>query len=392
MLAIKSNSHTFQKSGMAKLIVSIFLVFGSICNLASAGEIAIGEKDQYGDYSIYISGPIEEGDSEKFYEIAKSVSSANVFLNSPGGLVEEGLSIAAETAIRGYNTWVVGNARCASMCSIIWMAGRQRFMGEDTVIKVHAAYETGAFDGGLSSRVSGSANANIGAFLNEVGAPFRTITYFTGARPEENLDPITPEYALWLNIDTHVVMNDGSIVSPMYRQTPRRITQQVVNYIAMANNCTDFLDISSEGYLQAAEKVMKAGHNRFDGEIFAGLIVEYLDITKEKIQDLGYPMWCLNAEKTLRVEGLDTYISGPSYNCSKAGTKTEFAVCSDPDLWAMDRVLSHIYSLYRQHTKTDVSRIFLQDQRDWLVRRDRCGSAMGCLKSLYRSRLQELGT
>ena len=179
MLAVKSHSYTYQKSGMAKLLAVICLVCGVIGNPGSAGSITMGGKDQYEYYTIYVSGPIEEGDGTKFYELAELAPSANVFLDSPGGLVGEGLSIAAETAIRGYNTWVVDNAQCASMCAIVWMAGTHRFMGEDTVIKVHAAYEAGAFEGGASSRVSGSANANIGAFLNEVGTPLKTISYFT---------------------------------------------------------------------------------------------------------------------------------------------------------------------------------------------------------------------
>lgn len=376
---------------MWRAFFAVLLVCELMLNPASAAKISNGGKDRYGNYSIYITGPIKEGDGRKFYELSKSFSSANVYLNSPGGLVEEGLSIAAETALRGYNTWVVNDASCASMCSIIWMAGRHRFMGEDTIIEVHAAYETGAFDGGLSSRVSGRANARIGAFLNEVGTPQKTISYFTAARPEDALNPITAEHALWLNIDTNVVRGDGSVVSSLSRKTPRRLTEQATNYISIAGKCTELLDISSERYLDAGAKVLKAGHKRFDGEVFVDLVVEYSSVAKAAMRDFGYPMWCLNAEKSLRAEGFETFIYGPSYNCSKSTTSTEFAVCSDPDLWAMDRVMSHIYSIYRNHTKPKVSRTFLQDQRDWLARRDRCGSGVDCLKRQYINRLRDFG-
>ena len=133
-------NHQLKEKGMAKLISTILLVCGLMLNPASAAEITNGGKDRYGNYRIYITGPIKEGDGRKFYELSKSVSSANVFLNSPGGLVDEGLSIAAETALRGYNTWVIDNSSCASMCSIIWMAGRDRFMGEDTVLDDYSRY------------------------------------------------------------------------------------------------------------------------------------------------------------------------------------------------------------------------------------------------------------
>jgi uncharacterized protein YecT (DUF1311 family) len=356
-----------------------------------AAEITLGSKDPWGNYSIYLTGPIEAGDYDRFYDLAELAPSANVHLNSPGGLVGEGLSIAAEVAIRGYSTWVNNDASCASMCSIIWMSGYHRFMVEDTVIRVHAAYEAGEFKGGYSTRVSGSANAKIGAFLNEIGTPYETISYFTSARPEDDLNPITPSHALWLGIDTHVVKRDGSVISPWERPTARRAVDQVTTLIGVAVSCAKFLDVSPADYRAHSERILSDANKRYGAEILVNLLAEYKAIMKDDMSHKGYPVWCLAAEYDLRAQGFNTGVYGPSYNCAKAETKTELAICADVDLWAMDRVMSYVYSLYRTHTNPTVSKTFLRAQRDWLVRRDMCGGSSTCLKTQYGNRLRELG-
>lgn len=373
------------------MMLATAAAFAFFAGSVTAAEITLGGKDRWGNYSVYLTGPIEAGDYDKFYHLAELVPSANVHLKSPGGLVGEGLSIAAEVAIRGYNTWVDNDAYCASMCSIIWMSGYNRFMGEDTVIEVHAAYEIGEFKGGSSTRVSGSANAKIGAFLSEIGTPYDTISYFTAARPEEELYDITPSIALLLDIDTHVVKRDGSIVSPLERPTPRRIVNQVATLAGMASSCAKFLDISYADYRARAKGILSDGNKWYGSEKINELLYEYKNILKAEMSQQGYPVWCLEAESNLREQGFNTGISGPSYNCVKAETETEFAICADVDLWAMDRVMNHVYSLYRTHTDLTVSKVFLNDQRDWLVRRDKCGGSFECLKTQYWNRLRELG-
>ncbi|MEW9920483.1 hypothetical protein AB2B41_12780 [Marimonas sp. MJW-29] len=340
---------------------------------------------------IMITGPIMKGDGDAFYAIARETPKAFVLLTSPGGLVEEGIWIAAEIAARGYHTWVLPGAGCHSICAVMWVSGARRYMDKDSNISVHAAYEMAIMaDGSAKYSVSGSANAKIGAFLNELELSFKAIEYFTRAAPGEPLKPITPDIALWLDIDAHIV--DGEeIARPKDRPTPRKITDRVVQYSGMAAYCTDVFGVSEEFFRSQARAVLSAGHEVYGGEVFAGLLGEYSDAAKDEIADIGFARWCLDVEKRLRSQSMDTGINGPSFNCAKAETPTEFAICRSEDMWALDRAMNWIFFIYRRNTKSSVSREFLRQQRDWLSRRDECSDNSDCLIRKYQSRLIEFG-
>lgn len=55
---------------------------------------------------IFIRGPIEQGDSAKFFVLSEQYRRASIILESSGGLVNEALSIGSEIAIRGFTTYV----------------------------------------------------------------------------------------------------------------------------------------------------------------------------------------------------------------------------------------------------------------------------------------------
>lgn len=263
--------------------------------------------------------------------------------------------------------------------------------GQNASISVHAAYSmVDQDDGSVENPVSGSANAKIGAFLNEIGLSIKTIEYFTRARPEEPLKPVTPDIALWLDIDAHIVVG-RRITRPEDRPTQRRITDQVVKYAGMANRCTEVLDVSELFYRNRAEERLAFGHDIYGGEVFAGLLGEFVDVTKAEIAEIGFVRWCLSAEKNLRLQSLDTGIRGPSFNCSKATTTTEVAICSSEEMWALDRAMSWLFFFYRKNTNSRVSREFLTAQRDWLRRRDECSNNSHCLITKYQNRLAEFG-
>jgi len=148
--------------GLVKLVTLFFITH------AQAADIKAFPGDNGYQY-IMITGPIEEGDGDAFYAIARETPKAFVLLMSPGGLVEDGLWIAAEIALRQYDTWVLPGEGCHSICAIMWVSGSRRYMDKDARISVHAAYQmVGQVDGSYDYSVSGSANAKIGAFLNEL--------------------------------------------------------------------------------------------------------------------------------------------------------------------------------------------------------------------------------
>jgi len=374
----------------AFLFTLSLLTFGHLRTLSAAEiELAPGLTDD--QKAITIRGPIEAGDDDRFFDLAEQAPRAIVFLESPGGLVTTGLSIGAKIAIRGYTTLVLDGTGCHSICAIIWVAGERRYMSPAAKISVHAAYRmrNDASGAPLTSE-SGVANAQIGAFLNELGLSYEAIRYFTFAGPSEDLLEITPDIAQALSIDVSIQRPDG-VTPASARPTPRRITRQASQYAGLVTHCASLLGLD-EGFLKEQSRlVLRHGHELFGPDTFVPLLGEFVSRTKADLNRQGAVRWCLSAERDLRHDGLTTGIDGPSYNCAKASTRTEFAICASPDLWVLDRAIASIYGYFRSNSSAHRAQDFLASQRSWLARRNRCSDDQGCIAQRYTSRMMEFG-
>lgn len=373
------------------LILGVWGVSFLSVKASYAAEIEVLDGLSTGQKMIMIRGPIEPGDDSTFYRLAQQADRASVFLESPGGHVDTGISIGAEIAIRGFTTLVLDGDGCHSICAVIWVSGVRRYMSPNANISVHAAYRlVNNKDGSVTVPESGVANAKIGAFLNEIGLAAQAIQYFTVARPDEPLLPITPAIAQILDIDVHI--QDGfEVTTAAQRPTPRRIIRQVSEYAGLSGNCQMLFGVTSDFWQAQARRVLQQGHDLFGKEVFAPLLGEYTSSSKADLENQGFVRWCLMAEANLRSDGLPTGLNGPSYNCAKAATPTEYAVCSSEDLWALDRAMASLYFFFRENSNAYRSQEFLTSQRNWLKRRNACGSSEVCLIERYSSRLFDFG-
>jgi uncharacterized protein len=86
--------------------------------------------------------------------------------------------------------------------------------------------------------------------------------------------------------------------------------------------------------------------------------------------------------------------NAPSFDCAKAVTATDKAVCADADLAARDRTVAQLFALVRKDAMGVGPSGELAAQRAWLVERDKeCAKAPSltpCLKTEYEARLQDL--
>ena len=81
-----------------------------------------------------------------------------------------------------------------------------------------------------------------------------------------------------------------------------------------------------------------------------------------------------------------------SFDCRKAGTATEKAICSDVALARLDRELSDTYTVALSFTD-DAGKAGIRDaQRRWIAERNACGGDVGCLVSAYEARIKVLET
>lgn len=346
-----------------------------------------------GDYAqIIIQGPITEGDGSDFYALAERYPHASVALDSPGGNVMEALSIGSEIRLRGFTTFIVGgDMQCYSACALIWVAGVRRYMTPDSQIGVHAAYRMVADKDGVNeARESGVGNAQIGAYLNELGLSAKAISFFTVAAPGE-FKYITPSVAQVFDIDVFV-QDEAGLQTPAERPTPRRIANTASRLLSTSVWCAPILDLPSKPIETQGGDVLREGHEIFGGEIFAPLIVEYTDRRKAEVERMGKPAWCIEAVDALMSAGVQIAgLSGPSFHCERATTASERTICSNPELWSRDRLLASAYGYFRKVMSSEDFARVRRNQASWLQRRQECGADKDCTMRSYESRFWEMG-
>lgn len=134
---------------------------------------------------LFIEGPIEVGDWSRFMKLLRAHPEvAAVALDSEGGALDDGLAIARQVHERGLDTALV--ATCHSVCSIIFLAGADRFVPPDFRLSVHSAYKQ---LGDFTARDE-KANDTVAWFLGSLGYPLALARLWNDTAPE-NAAPIT---------------------------------------------------------------------------------------------------------------------------------------------------------------------------------------------------------
>ncbi|HRC72233.1 MAG TPA: lysozyme inhibitor LprI family protein [Candidatus Competibacter sp.] len=79
-----------------------------------------------------------------------------------------------------------------------------------------------------------------------------------------------------------------------------------------------------------------------------------------------------------------------SYDCTRADTAAEIAVCSNPGLNRMDEDLAVEYRSLLKRLPPRRAELVRQDQRSWIMARDSCGADVRCLRARYQERSARL--
>jgi hypothetical protein len=161
------------------VLVFLSLVFAS--SVANAASIELLPEKVDGRNTIIIRGEIAPGDDEQFERIVFNADTAVVLLASPGGDVASGISISKLVKLKGYDTIVMPDSICASMCGIIWLSGKERFAYSSSLIGFHAASRQN--DG----TESGAGTGQVAIYLYQLGFSPSAIAWLTSSRPNEML-------------------------------------------------------------------------------------------------------------------------------------------------------------------------------------------------------------
>ena len=79
-----------------------------------------------------------------------------------------------------------------------------------------------------------------------------------------------------------------------------------------------------------------------------------------------------------------------SYDCTRATTATEIAVCDNSSLNRMDEDLAVQYRSLLNQLPPRRADALRDDQRSWLVARNSCGADVRCLRARYEERIARL--
>lgn len=79
-----------------------------------------------------------------------------------------------------------------------------------------------------------------------------------------------------------------------------------------------------------------------------------------------------------------------SFDCTKANTSDEKAICVDRVLNDKDVSMALLYNIDRRFMGMGARGALMDEQADWLKRRHACGDVRGCLNPLYDERIARL--
>jgi uncharacterized protein YecT (DUF1311 family) len=79
----------------------------------------------------------------------------------------------------------------------------------------------------------------------------------------------------------------------------------------------------------------------------------------------------------------------PSFNCANARTSGERAVCSDPELASLDRLMAAQYVAAVRRADSSERALLVRTRNEFLGHRDRCTSD-ACVAQIYRGRMREI--
>lgn len=154
--------------------------FLAIILFALSAFTAFTEEKKYGSFilnteipnTLFFVDEIKANDSFELRKALRNHDIQNIVLASPGGSVWEGLQMAGIIFDNRLRTYVPSGATCASACSYLFLAGKERLV--DGRLGVHQAYSSNYKEKkavGETQYVTQFTVSEIIGFLNSFGTP-----------------------------------------------------------------------------------------------------------------------------------------------------------------------------------------------------------------------------
>jgi len=183
---------------MKRLLMILIALF--IAHRAQAADISLvlAETSEH-PAVILIQGLFEmhgySYDANNFSKITASLNSHQknvvVFLDSPGGNTVTAMWIGERVRDQRLATAVADDAKCASACALIWIAGNERYMGARARIGFHSARATWDKNSPKYNQPHVTGNAVIAKYLQNLGLKEREGVRLISA-PPTSMTWVTP--------------------------------------------------------------------------------------------------------------------------------------------------------------------------------------------------------
>jgi hypothetical protein len=144
---------------------------------------------------VMVTGEFDYGDEVAFKDRTVQLSNAVVVLRSRGGNAVAGIGIGRAIRAKRFTTLLVD--ACSSACAIAWLGGTRRLMAANAQIGFHEVFYSD------TRQPSGSGNARLGAYLNEIGLSERAVQWIADKVPDD-VNLLTKQVADAIGIDVEI--------------------------------------------------------------------------------------------------------------------------------------------------------------------------------------------
>lgn len=160
-----------RRLGIALVGWGIMIVLWILCmlgNVHASEHMRIVKCDTVSNYHecavITIAGKIEWEDGKEFLERTKDIQAARIELYGPGGDAASGMLIGETIHAHGFRTYVPQSKTCQSMCAYMWIAGKIREVGPNSVLTWHSVFMSDD-----PKNADGLGNALLGIYFCHIG-------------------------------------------------------------------------------------------------------------------------------------------------------------------------------------------------------------------------------
>lgn len=199
---------------MFKILISVLpIVFGLVTASARAADIFVKRTADGQPLGLQIQGEIRPGDYRKLIHFLRQGEPhihaflTAVYLDSPGGNLNEAMKLARLIEQSFVSTFVLGGSQCYSACMVLWAAGVQRVVDDESQLGVHRVTVVGSNIGvSRLEQVTRPASRVMEDYMSRLGIPRKIID-------KMNETPPTDMYI----IDRAWLIHEGIEQASMYR-------------------------------------------------------------------------------------------------------------------------------------------------------------------------------